>query len=353
MSEVVVVGAGLAGLVAAINCAGVGHRVRVLEKFERIGGDPYVRPAVDVTPMEPEKLGRFIGVELKPPHVVPTEEFVCYAYGQRFSFPGKHLYLHSVERGSRSTSLDRYLCEVALDAGVEIEFGTTVDSQEDFARLPANSIIATGLVAEPFLALKRPFKDIYGFIGKTRYEGPTRILGFFDRYTRYYNYCANQNGLAFALAFDARPVPSTLREDWDRQLREWEGIGFEEWLPHEGVVATRKITSPCLFTGNKILAGTLAGMQDAFFLFGVHSSLVSGKIAAVAVEDKERAWRLFKKFTSAYRYSWLYKRSFDAQPHWMRGFGLRLGFGLYSRYTRLLQPVLDQALKSLPGFGKI
>ena len=29
---------------------------------------------------------------------------------------------------------------------------------------------------------------------------------------------------------------------------------FEEWLPHEGVVATRKINAPCLLAGNKILA---------------------------------------------------------------------------------------------------
>ena len=64
MAEVTIVGAGLAGLVAAVNCAAAGHQVRVLEKFERIGGDPYIRPAVDVTPMDPERLGRFIGVEL-------------------------------------------------------------------------------------------------------------------------------------------------------------------------------------------------------------------------------------------------------------------------------------------------
>ncbi len=184
-------------------------------------------------------------------------------------------------------------------------------------------------------------------------EGPTRTLGFFDSYTKYYNYCGIQNGIAFALAFDNRPVSTSLRDTWDRQLREWEGVEFEQWLPHEGVVATKKITSPCLFTGNKILAGTLAGMQDAFFLFGVHSSLVSGKVAALAIEDKERAWRLFKRFTAAYRYSWLVKQFFDVQPHWIRNPALRLGFDLFTKFRPALQPVMDQALKSLPGFGKL
>ncbi len=352
MAEVTVVGAGLAGLVAAINCARSGHRVRVLERFERVGGDPYIRPAVDVTPMDPERLGSFIGVELEPPYVTPTGEFAIYVYGKRHLIPGSRLYLHSVERGSRSTAIDFYLYEKARELGVEFEMGVDLNSQKDFAELPPNTIVATGLEVEPFLALRRPYQEVYGFIGKTRHEGPPRIMGFFDRYTSYYNYCANVNGVAFALAFDSRPVTGSLRDEWDRQLREWEGMDFETWLPHEGVVATRKITSPCLFAGNKILAGTLAGMQDPFFLFGVQSSLVSGKIAAMALEDRERAWRMFKSFTSAYRYSWLYKRFFDAQPHLLRNLGLRTAFGLYLTRPALLQPAIDIALRSLPGFGR-
>jgi flavin-dependent dehydrogenase len=352
MAEVTIVGAGLAGLVAAVNCATAGHSVRVLERFEHIGGDPHIRPAVDVTPMEPEKLGRFIGVDLKPPQVIPTEEFTVYVYGKPHLIQGWQLYLHSVERGSRSTSLDRYLYDMATGMGVEFEFGVSCDSQEDFAQLPPDSIIATGLHVEPFLALKRPYLDVFGYIGKTRYEGPPRISGFFDHYTNYYNYCANMNGIAFALAFNRGPVPPSLADDWDRQLREWEGVEFEEWLPHEGVVATRKINAPCLLAGNKILAGTLAGMQDPFFLFGVQSSLVSGKIAAMAIDDKERAWRIFHRFTSAYKYSWLYKQLFNIQPHFARNVGLRLGFGLYLKRRTLIQPVIDVALKSLPGFGR-
>jgi flavin-dependent dehydrogenase len=352
MAEVTIVGAGLAGLVAAVNCAAAGHQVKVLEKFERIGGDPYIRPAVDVTPMDPERLGRLIGIELQPPYVTPTEEFPIYVYGKPHVVPGRQLYLHSVERGSRSTSIDTLLYEKALASGVEFEFGVSCDSQGDFAQLPPNTIVATGLHVEPFLALRRPYVDVYGFIGKTRHEGPPRIMGFFDRCTRYYNYCANVNGVAFALAFDGRPVRSSLRDEWDRQLREWEGIEFEQWLPHEGVVATRKISDPCLYAGEKILAGTLAGMQDPFFLFGVQSSLVSGKIAAMAVDDRERAWRLFRAFTSARKYSWLYKKFFDAQPHVLRNLGLRLGFGMYVKQPRLLQPAIDVALKSLPGFGR-
>jgi len=45
--EVVVVGAGLSGLTAALNLARDGKDVTVLEKFERPGGIPLAHPAVE------------------------------------------------------------------------------------------------------------------------------------------------------------------------------------------------------------------------------------------------------------------------------------------------------------------
>ena len=51
-NEVVVVGAGLAGLTAALNLAREGKDVLVLEKYDRVGGIPEAHPACDVTPME-------------------------------------------------------------------------------------------------------------------------------------------------------------------------------------------------------------------------------------------------------------------------------------------------------------
>ncbi|WP_458012267.1 NAD(P)/FAD-dependent oxidoreductase [Candidatus Solincola sp.] len=352
MAEVTVVGAGLAGLTAAINCARSGHRVRVLEKRERVGGDPRIRPTVDVTPMEPGKLGRFIGIELGPPFVVPTREFLVDVYGKKFLFPGDYFRLHSVERGSRSTSLDTYLYDLAREAGVEFEFGTNVGSREEFERLPANTIVATGLEAEPFLALGRPYLDVFGFVAVAPCEGEPRILGYFDRNTRYYHYCANLHGTSFALAFNTRPLPDSACREWAERLEE-EGFRFREWRPHKGVVATRGVSAPALFAGDKILAGTLAGVQDPLFLFGVHGSLVSGKIAAMAVEDREHAWRLFRRFTSRYRYMWLYKTLFDLQPHFLRRPGLNLAFGCLLRFPALLRPLLDEALKSVPGFGML
>jgi flavin-dependent dehydrogenase len=353
VSEVIVAGAGLAGLVAAISCARAGHKVRVLERGKMIGGDPSVRPAIDVTPMDAEALGRFIGVELKEPQVIPTEEFVGYIYGKRYIIPGERLNLRSVERGTGKNSLDRHLYDLAVAEGVQFEFGASLDSQEDFAMLPPGSIVATGLAREPFRSLGRPFLDMSGFTCKGKLEKPPRVLAFFDRYTKYYCYCANQNGTAFGLGFDLGSVPQTLQEEWKQQLEEWEGWHMEEWLPHQGVVATPGIRSPNLFAGNKILAGTVAGMQDPFLLFGVHSSLCSGRIAAIAVDDRERAWRLFNDLMASYKVSWSIKKIFDALPHVARKPILRAIFELNDAYPRGMRPVVEFILKTIPGYGKL
>ncbi len=80
----IVVGAGLAGLTAAITCARAGHDVRVLEKYERVGGAPDHHPSVDSTPMRPELMGELLGLELGPPQVTPTYDASFYVYGKRY-----------------------------------------------------------------------------------------------------------------------------------------------------------------------------------------------------------------------------------------------------------------------------
>jgi flavin-dependent dehydrogenase len=353
MSEVTIVGAGLAGLVAAINCARAGHRVRVLERSQVVGGDPYTRPAVDVTPMDTDILGRFIGIELGEPQIVPTGEFIAYIYGRRYVIPGERLHLKSVERGAGERSLDRYLYDLAVKEGAEIEFGISLDTQEDFASLPVGSIIATGLVAEPFRALKRPYLDMYGFMCKGSVDEKPRVVAFFDDSTKYYFYCANQNDIAFGLGFDRGPVTEAAKERWKRHLEEREGWRLDEWLPHGGLVATPGIKAPSLFAGNNILAGTLAGVMDPFLLFGVHSSLCSGKIAAVAVDDRERAWRLFEKVMASYKVSWTIKKIFDSLPHPARKVALRTLFGVYCPHQELMKPLAEFILKTVPGFGRL
>lgn len=352
MAEVVIVGAGLAGLTAAIHCARAGHEVRVLERQDAIGGIKETHPSIDVTPMRPERLGPWLGFELKPPYVSPPTVFRVYCYGRKHEWPAELHHLQSVERGSRSTSIENYLYGLARDAGARFEFGYMIRSQADTAQLPPNTIIATGLEVEVFEALSLPYQLVYGYIGNGRYDGPPIMVGWFDDYTKDYNYMATSNGVVFALGFNREPVGKELFDGWTRQLREDEGVELTNWVVHEGVVATKSIFNPRLFTGNKILAGTLS-MQDPFCLFGVHSSLVSGKIAGIAIDDKARAYELFRKMSAAYKYSWTVRSLFNLQPHWMKKIGVNLALGLWERYPALLKPGMELSLNTVPGFQKI
>ncbi|OFW59377.1 MAG: hypothetical protein A2W01_08930 [Candidatus Solincola sediminis] len=353
MSEVIVVGAGLSGLTAAINCARAGHQVMVLERFKEVGGLPRVHPAVDATPMEPEALGRFIGVELKEPQVRPTESVGMHIYGKCWDYPGSAMFLHNIERGSRPTALDYQLWEIAKAEGVKFEFNSEFKTK-DAAWLPPDSIIATGLFFEAFSDMDIPYVQLYGWVARGKKDGPTRVAGYMDTYTRDYCYYANNNGVTFGLAFGTKPVDKSLKERWMEQLATEEDVIFSAWEEHEGVAPIKRFNNPRLFWGDKILAGTFAGMQDPFFLFGVHGALVSGKIAAMAVDDKAQAYEMFTRLTRSFKYSLAVKRLvLYTLPHPLRKLALRTLIGQWSQHLDSLGFIMDIALLSVPGMKKI
>lgn len=352
MNEVVVVGAGISGLTAAINCARRGHEVRVIEKFKQVGGVSYTRPAIDISPMDPAALSRVSGIGLKEPQVTPTREFILYVYGKRYVLSGDHFHLYSVERGERSSALDSYLFRLAKKEGVKFEFGHEVN-RNNISDLPPRSIIATGLDFELFEALDIPYVPVFGYVGRGIKKEHARLIGWFDHTTRDYNYYASSNGVCFGLSFDRKPVKEKTRERWERQLSS-EGIEFSSWDEHRGLVPIKTPGNPRFFAGDKILAGTFAGVQDPILLFGVHGALLSGRIAAVAVDDREKAMELFHSATVNFRYAWLIKKIIlDLPPHLLRKRLVKLMIGLWARNPEGLKFSIDFAMGTIPGFNSI
>ncbi len=352
MAETLIVGAGLSGLVAAIDLARNGYDVTVLEQYGHIGGTPHSHPAVDVTPMDPAALSRFTGIEFGAPQIQATGATVFHIYGRRMEWPGTRMHLHSVERGARSSSLESFLYEAALAAGARFEFNTVLKTQADAANLPPGSIIATGLDFEPFEALNLRYVPVFGWIFKMTREEPPRAMAWFEEYTRDYGYYASLNGIAFGLLFDRRPVSLEKRKRWQRHLAA-EGIEPPGWEDHAGVVPVAHPRQPRLFWGDKILAGSLAGVQDPFLLFGVHGALVSGKIAALAVRDRPAAAALFRRVTASFPVAWRARQVFDAMPHGIRKPLLQYGVGQWAAHPGLLGPAMDVCWGTVPGFRKI
>ena len=105
------------------------------------------------------------------------------------------------------------------------------------------------------------------------------------------------------------------------------------------------IKAPRIYVGSKILAGTLAGAIDPVAFFGLHGGLISGKIAAIAVEDKERGWREFKKCVSLFPTAYTLNLLKEMQPLPLSVLGFRLAFMNFDR-LKLVQRIM---VEGIPG----
>lgn len=352
--EVIVAGAGLSGLTAALNLARDGKEVLVIEKFDQIGGQPLAHPAVDVTPIETGPLGRFIGVELGEPQITPCEGWNMYAYDYKVPMDTAAVNLMCVQRGSHDTALDMQLYKACLEAGVKFEFGRALVGQSDFAALPPDTVLATGLYFEAFEAFHIPYQKVFGYIGRGKTDKGTLCAVWFHDYTLDYAYYGAAGGYIFSLFFAREPVKESEWETYkEKQLKGQEGMECTRWDYHEGLVPTASYSQPILFVGDKILAGTLSGMMDPFALFGVHGSLVSGKIAAMAHSDKPAAYELFKRYTRFFNRNLFARRMFDRTPESFKKKTLGPQLAFSQRHMDFFKGQVNGFFKALPGYRQL
>ena len=355
MAESVVVGAGLAGLVAAINLARQGRDVVVLEREQRIGGSAIYHPSPEGSPIDIEGFKKYSGIDLEPAlhtgALAPFQVGRAIAYGEIIPGDMNAISSYMIERGPRSTSLDSYLYGIAREAGVTFEFGHALVSNDDVAELPPDTIIATGLYFEGFDATRVPYLTSFHFVARQMIEDTesNHVSVYHGEFTRDYSYTCSVNGIQFAHVFQRKPIGKDTLEAFKEQVFTAEGIQFKTWNHFMFPVPAASIHNPRLFAGDKILAGTLAGCMESYMFFGILGALVSGKIAAIAVQDKARAAEEFKLATSSFASAYVAKKLSNLAPHSVQ----KVMMPLALRHGLDYAMVAETVKRAMPGWKNI
>jgi hypothetical protein len=251
-----------------------------------------------------------------------------------------------------------YLYRLAADSGVRFSFDTQLRTRKDFDELPPGSIVATGMFRDAFEALGIPYTKAYGhFAGGLSPESPSPYcVAYYHEHTQDYAYFASANGIAAGIIFQrGKPLTPEAKEWFPRQLMEDEGLGFSDWHSIDELVGTPtgSLFNPRLFSGDLILTGTLAGMQDPSMVLGVHGALVSGKIAAMAVHDRESATAEFRRMNRYWKEAYLLRRFLWATHPW----GPRIAIPTVLKLVRLgnerLQRFLWMLNPAVPGWQRL
>jgi flavin-dependent dehydrogenase len=357
VQEQIIIGAGLAGLVAGINLAREGFDVLIRERRKAVGGETDIAGLEgkvinigDGTPMRLDRLRDYTGIDFSPA-AVPLKSARTHIYGKTLDFDfyeGVPTFLF--ERGPRQSSLDVYLYELARSEGVEFKFDDTVTDLEE---LPAGTIIATGLFDELWEDLQVPHLAGYGYLAMSETDDRTpRVIIYFDDYSRDYAFYSQINGACGACLFSRSiPLAASAGERFKKQLLEYDGITFDEWKAISlGTIPVEKALNPRLFAREFILAGTLSGSIDPFLCFGVHGALVTGKIAAIAVTDRQRALEEFSRANRAFKRGFYLTEIYRHIPLWMLKHLIRAGVKSYPAVARILG---DRLWTQVPGFRSI
>ena len=292
--KILVFGAGISGLVAAINLARVGFKVQVIEKRSQIGGSPRWHPSVHQQTFNLKKTSEYIDIDVSS-CFNPVKRHIFYFYGRKSKLDKpKNSYV--CEKGPHPSSIENFLYSKAKKYGVEFVFSEVFDEKAIHLKGMDGyrCIVATGLEVESYKILDIKHTIVQGFrSSRTGCENDI-VISYFGDYTNHdFAYVASSGDLMFSLLFARRGVNEQSLQAFNKHLLESEGIAFDDWQFSTGCVPLETN----LVKKDVVLAGTISGMIDPFFLNGISPALISGKIAALFFTDSARALQEFKLFT--------------------------------------------------------
>jgi len=340
--EIQILGAGLSGMVAAINLAKQGYEVTILDRSAGIGGSETLHPSVHGTPVRKERTWGYVGIDLSSCFHTPQD--IRFYFGSNgYRIPAGEAYeVYAVERGNRASSIDSFLYQKAQELGIRFEFSRDIKSHQE---LTAGSIIASGLFPEMYDSLQVPSVKVHCYMLQFETDKPTEIVGYFDNYIGDYYYHGVVNGILFGLLFQRKPFPRDALKRCQEFLKEREGLPIEDWTFMPVWVPVASIRNPRLFAEDKILAGTISGMMDPVMLFGIVGAILSGKIAALAVYDRDQAIRDFRFYTRNWRRNYINRKIFERLPFRAK----ILEWIMFSGSERLRRSFLQSGKLAIPG----
>lgn len=306
--KVHILGAGLSGMIAAIDLAKHDYEVTVIEKAKGIGGIGAFHPSVHGTPINLENACKYTGIDIRSAFR-PFDEFRSYfgKTGYRLDPAG----LYAVERSGRDSSIDALLYKTAQRAGVNFEFSQNINVNRD---LPPGSIIAAGMYPDVYHSLKIPVCWFYGAAPRFETKKPNELVSIFDDNIGDYYYHGVVNGILFGHLFQREGMTEEIEKKCRDFLMEKEGFPDCRWIPTALVMPGWSFRGPRLFLGDKIMAGTISGMIDPVMGFGIVGAIYSGKIASMAVYSPEQAVKDFRTYTKNWHSNYISRRIMDMIP---------------------------------------
>jgi len=254
--------------------------------------------------MDPVATSDYIGVDITGVFHRVARPIPFYFHDTKVQIPADAFY--AVERGDRSGSLDTLLYGECVRLGVSFEFNSPL-RREDLGGLPSNSIIACGLTPSAYEMLDIPSLRWYGWTSRGTSGVSDYAWIWWDECITEYGYFSSVNDYYFDLLFSTRKVEKACLRRYNRFMVSNEGIEHSNWEHVSGVVPLASPDNPRLFQNGHILCGTISGAMDPWFWFGISGALITGRIAAIAVSNREKALAEFVRFTRKFRYFYALK----------------------------------------------
>ncbi len=353
---ITIYGAGMSGLIAAIDLARHGYEVTVHDREKGYGGDGRYNPSTHTTPIDIGKTSEYVGIDLAPVFH-PLLECPFYFHESTFNPPLHLLDLYTVERGNRPTSLDTLLYREAQEAGVRFEFDSPL-KKEDISGLPENTIIACGLTPSAYEMLDIPYLRWYGWCSRGEIGFSNRSWIWIDETITEYGYLSSCNNYYFDFLFSIRHIDRAALEKYVEFMVRHQGVEHDgDWEYISGAVPIAAPDNPHIFHNGLILCGTMSGAMDPMMWFGILGALMSGKIAAMAVYDRARAEEDFRRFTRRFVPFFWFKNTLWyklLRPHvFLFDYGIRI-LG-QQRAEKLAAELFsrDMVKMAVPGYTKL